>query len=126
MIASAQRDTYYWRRSIGWGQALLAVGVVAVLLCLMLANVLRASWTEAEDGVLWVERPEGLVAAEVSTDSAGAAAGVMSGDLLLAVDGIPISNATDFLQEILIATEDKSVLLLTRFGGIQKHIALRW
>ena len=44
-------------RLLGWCQALLAVVLVAVLLGLAAANVLRARWSEAEDGVL-TSRPE--------------------------------------------------------------------
>ena len=89
---SIRRDAYRWRRSIGWSGALLAVGVVAVLLCLAAANVLRAGWAEADDGVLWVEQPSGLVAEEIAPGSAGARAGLVPGDVLLAVDGAPIES----------------------------------
>ena len=45
------------------GQRLLALAVVTALLCLAIANLrLRASWHEAEDGVLWTKTAEGLVA----------------------------------------------------------------
>ncbi len=95
---SHRRDAYRRRRSIGWSRALLAVGVVAVLLCLAAANVLRAGWTEAEDGVLWVERPAGLVAAEIAPGSPAVRAGLSPGDVLLAVDGVPIESRAALLD----------------------------
>ncbi len=121
-FASAKRDAYFWRRSLSWGQALLAVGVVAVLLCLMLANVLRASWTEAEDGILWVERSGGLVAAEISPESVGAHAGIATGDVLLAVDGVPIESHASLI-EVFHASPEGTPLRYTilRAGGQQLY-----
>ena len=90
-------NALFRRRRAGWGRAVLAVGVVAVLLCLAAANVLRANWGEVEDGVLWVERPEGLVADTVGPGSAAARAGIVPGGILLAVDGQPIESQADLL-----------------------------
>ena len=98
-------NTLLSRRRADWGRALLAVGVVAVLLCLAFANVLRANWNEVEDGVLWVERPEGLVADTVSPGSAAARAGIEPWDVLLAVDGQPIESRADLL-DVLHASRD--------------------
>ena len=115
---SNRRDAYRRRRSLGWSRALLAVGVVAVLLCLAAANVLRAGWTEAEDGVLWIERPAGLVAAEISPGSPAVRAGLVPGDVLLAVDGVPVESLTALLEVLHAggdgATRAYSVLRLGR------------
>ena len=70
------QELYRWLRA-GWGVSLLAVSVVAALLCLAAANVVvRANWNEVEDGVLWAERPEGLYAVQVASDSAASIAGL--------------------------------------------------
>ena len=98
-------NTLLSRRRADWGRALLAVAVVAVLLCLALANVLRANWNEVEDGVLWVERPEGLVADAVSPGSAAARAGIEPGDVLLAVDGHTIEAHADLLDVLHASRE---------------------
>ena len=83
----------------GWGVSLLAVGVVSVLLCLAAANVLvRANWTEVEDGVLWSTQSHGLVAVAVDPRAAGAAAGVQQGDVLLSVDGRPVETSNEILE----------------------------
>lgn len=92
------RSAARWRRCVRWGRALLAVGVVAVLLCLAAANVVRAGWTEAEDGALWVEGPSGLVAAEVPPGSAAARSGLAPGDVLLAVDGAPVESRAALVE----------------------------
>ena len=83
-----------------WGSAaggtLIGLLLAAVLLPLGLANmVLRAGWHEVEDGVLWVARTEGVVAAEVAPRSPAAAADVRAGDVLLAIDGRPIDRPAD-------------------------------
>ena len=97
------------RRQAGLGRALLAVGVVAVLLCLAAANVLRANWSEVEDGVLWVERQSGLVAVEVSPGSAASRAGIEPEDVLLAVGGQPIESKADLLDVLHASGEGQQV-----------------
>ena len=89
-----------WLRA-GWGGALLAVGVVAVLLCLAAANVVvRANWNEVEDGALWIERSQGLVAEAVAPETAAAIAGLLRGDVLLAIDGEAVSTREDVLDRL--------------------------
>ena len=71
----------------------LPVTVATVLLFLGLANIAqRASSEDVEDGVLWVQRSTGVVAAEVDPTSLAARAGVRAGDVLLAVDEQPIET----------------------------------
>ncbi len=81
-----------------WRQTVLPVAVTLALLTLGLANVVsRATSNEVEDGVLWVERAVGVVAAEVSAPSAASRAGVRPGDVLLAIDNQPIDGRADVL-----------------------------
>ncbi len=101
-----------WLRA-GWGGALLAVGVVAALLCLAAANVVvRANWNEVEDGALWMEQSQGLVAEAVAPESAAAIAGLLTGDVLLAIDGEAIETREDVLER-LHASEDDTQLRYT-------------
>ena len=101
-----------WLRA-GWGGALLAVGVVAALLCLAAANVVvRANWNEVEDGALWVERSQGLVAEAVAPATAAAVAGLLRGDVLLAIDGEAVETREDVLDR-LHASEDGTQLSYT-------------
>ncbi|MPY88752.1 MAG: PAS domain-containing protein [Luteitalea sp.] len=70
-----------------WVHGTVAVLVVAALLALAVSNFFaQATWREVEDGALWEDRPEGVIAAEVAADSAGARAGLQPGDLLLAIN----------------------------------------
>src|SRR5688572_14433995 len=83
----------WWRE---WRQTALPVAVTLALLALGLANVVsRATSNEVEDGVLWVERAVGVVAAEVASPSAASRAGVKPGDILLAIDNQPVDARVD-------------------------------
>ena len=104
-VPSGIGEFYRWLRA-GWGAALLAVGVVAALLCLAAANVVvRANWNEVEDGALWIERSEGLVAEAVAVDSAASNAGLLAGDVLLAIDGEVVATREDVLVRLHASEE---------------------
>lgn len=86
-----------WSRE--WRRTALPIAVTLALLTLGLANVVsRATSTEVEDGVLWVERAVGVVAAEVASPSAADQAGVRPGDVLLAIDNQPVDGRADVLD----------------------------
>ena len=109
-MTSAQREATARQYRGGWSRALLAVGVVSVLVCLAVANaVVRANWSEVEDGVLWVERAQGLVAEDVAPRSAGARAGIEPGDVLLAVDAQPVETQADVLAVLHAGVEGTRV-----------------
>ena len=89
------RDSW-WRE---WRQTALPVAVTLGLLALGLANVVsRATSNDVEDGVLWVERAVGVVAAEVASPSAASRAGIRPGDILLAIDNQPVDARIDVLN----------------------------
>ncbi len=80
----------------GWSSTTVPVVVATVLLLLGLANiVVRATQDDVEDGVLWVQRSTGVVAAEVDARSPAGRAGVRPGDVLLAIDGQSIEVRDD-------------------------------
>ena len=88
-------------RLAAWGPPVLAVALVAALICLAAANVVvRAHWNEVVDGVLWIDRPEGITAAEVGLGEAGDLAGIEVGDLLLGIDGVPVASADDVVAAL--------------------------
>lgn len=94
------------RRRGEWGRALLAVGVVAALLCLAVANAfVRAGGSGVGDGVLWRDGAGGLVAATVAPDSPAAAAGIETGDVLLAVRGRPLERRAELLRLLAAVAE---------------------
>ena len=75
--------------------------VTVLLLSLGVANiVIRATWQEAEDGVLWVLRSQGIVAAEIASGSPADAIGLTEGDVLLAIDGQPVQTVSDVVDAL--------------------------
>ena len=75
--------------------------VTVLLLSLGVANVvIRATWQEAEDGVLWLLRPQGVVAAEIASGSPAEAVGLTEGDVLLAIDGQPVQTVSDVVDAL--------------------------
>ena len=101
-----------------WAPPVLAVLLVAGLIFLALANVVvRVNWHEVVDGVLWLDRTEGITAAEVGLGEAGDLVGIEVGDLLLAIDGVGVETATDVVV-VLHAGQPGTELTysLLRFG----------
>jgi two-component system NtrC family sensor kinase len=95
LSGARQRPT----RFIVWGRSLLALAVVAMLLVLGVANIaLRAQWHQVEDGVLWADRAEGVTISEIADGSPAARAGLQRGDILLAVNGVPIERRADVIE----------------------------
>ncbi|MCA1584050.1 MAG: PAS domain S-box protein, partial [Acidobacteria bacterium] len=81
-----------------WPLTALPIAVALALLSLGIWNVMqRATSNEVEDGVLWVEREAGVVAAEVARGSAADRSGVHAGDVLLAVDGQAVEGRDEVL-----------------------------
>jgi len=84
---------------LSWGASALAILVVLVLVGLGIANVAMYSrWHDVEDGVLWGARAEGVTATEV--DAAAEAAGIHRGDVLLAVNGAPVTSPADVTEHL--------------------------
>src|SRR5215467_3571913 len=80
-------------RWITWGRSVFALIVVGLLLALGIANIaLRAQLHQVEDGVLWADRSEGVMAVEVAAGSPAATAGIKNGDVILANNGAPIER----------------------------------
>ena len=95
---SRARRRERWR---AWIPPVLAVVLVAALLCLAAANVVvRANWNELVDGVLWADRPAGVAAVEVAPDEAGDRAGIEAGDVLLALDGVPVASTRGVVEHL--------------------------
>jgi PAS domain S-box-containing protein len=85
-----------WR---AWARPILVLTIVGVLVMLGIANiVMRASWHDVEDGVLWGARSQGVTAIEVAADSPAAGAGILPGDVLLAINGAPVDTPADVIE----------------------------
>jgi hypothetical protein len=90
--------------------AVLGLVITAILLILGLANiVIRTTWHEADDGVLWVSRIEGMTAFEVAPGTPAARAGIKPGDLLEAIDGRYVERPSDVADLLHRAKEGQPV-----------------
>jgi two-component system NtrC family sensor kinase len=98
----ARRTTLPRHASAAWiGHRLFVVVTAAALLLLALANLRsRAAWHEAEDGVLWTETAEGVIARELAPGGAAARAGMVPGDLLVAIGEHGIETPSDVLDQL--------------------------
>ncbi|HEY3883739.1 MAG TPA: PAS domain-containing protein, partial [Vicinamibacterales bacterium] len=84
-----------------WMRSTATMVVVGALLCLAVANIAqRAAWSEFEDGVLWRSAGGDVVAAEIAKSTAADAAGLRTGDILLAIDGQPVDNVNDVVRAL--------------------------
>jgi hypothetical protein len=63
----------------------------------------KATWTEPTDGVIWKERPEGLMAIQVETDSPAYLAGIQKGDILYKINDNPVRTKIDVSKNLWIA-----------------------
>ncbi len=85
-----------WR---DWPRSIVPIAMALLLLAMGIANIVqRATSDDVEDGVLWVERSAGVVAAEVAGDSPAQRAGVRPGDVLLAIDDQPVTERAAVLS----------------------------
>jgi len=86
------------------------LAVTAILLALGIANVVvRVTWHEADDGVLWVSRVEGVTAFGVAPGTPAGRAGIRPGDLLEAVDGQFVERPSDVADLLHRAKEGQPV-----------------
>jgi two-component system NtrC family sensor kinase len=105
-----------WR---DWPRSILPLATALLLLAMGAANIVqRATSDDVEDGVLWVERSSGVIAAEVANRSAAADAGVRPGDVLLAVDGQPINGRDDVIAlQLRASSGDRHRYTVLRTGS---------
>jgi len=60
----------------------------------------RLHFNLPDDGVVWWDTGAGVVARQVAPDSAAAKAGIRPGDIVMAVNGTPVSRATDVSRDL--------------------------
>jgi two-component system NtrC family sensor kinase len=100
--------------------------VVAGLLCLGVANIAtRATWHEVEDGVLWMLRDEGVIAADIAPGSPAAHVGLKTGDVLLAIDDQPVQQVSDVVQAMHAGAEGSSLRYTVLRLGTREVVDVR-
>ena len=111
---------------VRWGRPGLPILVVAALLCLGVANILaRAGFQEVEDGVLWVQGPEGVVVADIAEGTPAAAVGLTRGDVLLAIDDRPVQTVSDVIGALHAAEAGATARYTVLRLGAREVIDLR-
>jgi two-component system NtrC family sensor kinase len=102
-----------------WPRSIVPIVAALLLLVMGIANIVqRAASDDVEDGVLWVERSAGVVAAEVATGSPADRAGIKAGDVLLAIDDKPVTErAAVFALHVNARPGDRHTYTLLRSGG---------
>jgi PAS domain S-box-containing protein len=84
-----------WREGF---RVVVPVATACALLVMGIANIVqRATSDDVEDGALWVDRGAGVVAAEIAPGSPADRAGLHAGDILIAIDGQPITARAQVL-----------------------------
>lgn len=80
----------------------------------------KVTWTEPSDGVIWVEKPEGLTAIRVDEGSPAYLAGIEKGDILYRINNKPTKNKIDFLKNLWEAesSDQKVIYEINKEGAL--------
>lgn len=118
--------------SIGIGFAIPVNMVKVVIESSRRGGVVRRPWLGAElqkvtadiaDG-LGLDRPRGALVAQIAESSPAAAAGLRTGDLILAVDGVPVDDPDAFNYRLATRPVGGKVPLMLRRGGRNQTVEL--
>jgi two-component system, NtrC family, sensor kinase len=85
------------------------LAVVVVLVCLAIMNVSTRTWSEMEDGVLWVSSGNDVIASAVAPGSAADRAGIRPDDILLTIDNQPLASVEEVIAALHRASRDKPI-----------------
>ena len=75
-----------------------------------------------EDGVIWVDRADGVQALEVPAGSPGAKAGIHQGDWLAKIDGAAIQKSAEVTRILVGRGAWRSATYVVRRGGVEVTI----
>jgi len=102
----------------------LPVAVAAVLVCLAIINIaLVKTWRgDPEDGVLWREESGRVVALEIAATGSGAIAGIRPRDVLVAIDGQPVTRSEDVWMFLHATAPSRPLVYTVTRGGAQQTI----
>ncbi len=104
-------------------RSLLTVLVAGLLIALAVANLAsRTSWREADDGVLWRQTPEGVVAQELAPGGAAERAGLIPGDLLIAIGDRRIDTPQDVVDVLHAGLAGEEFIYTVLRGGDQQGL----
>src|SRR5258708_22997183 len=75
------------------GAVVLALATLAAIVFAWLNFLQRSRYDLVDDGVAWSDGPAGVEAWKVAVDSPASAAGIHSGDILLAINDLAVPRA---------------------------------
>jgi two-component system NtrC family sensor kinase len=78
----------------------LALLTIAAIVFAVLNFQQRRQFNLPDDGAVWWDASAGVTARQVAPNSAAARAGIEPGDLLLSIDGAPVTRATDVTRDL--------------------------
>ncbi len=104
----------------------LPVAVGAVLIALAAVNIVVVkTWAgEPEDGVLWVKSGANVLAGDVDRQSAGAAAGLRAGDVLLQIEGREATSVADVIAVLHGATDGRALAYVIQRQGVDQPVSV--
>ena len=82
------------------GTVLLVLLTTAAIIFGIINFHQRLSFDVPDDGVSWADSPKGVHAVFVVSNSPAERAGIRSGDVLVSIDGQPVSRAVDVTKEL--------------------------
>ncbi len=96
---------------------LLALATVGLVILAVLNFRQESKFLQPDDGVWWAETNGGLEANKVIPDSPAQLAGIRKGDLLTAVNEVPVARVADFERELYhTGAYGKAEYSITRYG----------
>jgi two-component system NtrC family sensor kinase len=99
------------------GAVVLALLTLAAVIFAVLNFQQRSRFVLPDDGVTWMDSPQGVVAWHVVSDSPAAKAGIKQGDLVGSVRGVTIHRATDVTRVLFHVGPWTEIRYAMRRGG---------
>src|ERR1700744_2859916 len=82
------------------GAVVLALATLAAVIFAWLNFVQRSGYDQVDDGVAWSDNASGIEAWKVAPDSPASAAGIHSGDILVAINDVPVPSAAHVARRL--------------------------
>jgi two-component system, NtrC family, sensor kinase len=82
------------------GAVVLALATLAAVVFAWLNFLQRSRYDQVDDGVAWSDGPGGVEAWKVAPDSPASAAGIHAGDVLVAINDVPVPKAAHVARRL--------------------------
>ena len=102
MANKASGGTFDMKESVrvSLGAVVLALATLAAVIFAWLNFLQRSRYDLADDGVAWSDSSAGIEAWKVTPNSPASAAGIHQGDLLLAINDLPVPSAAHVARRL--------------------------